>query len=648
MRLWTLPALCILGTCRWVAGSQLQVEPEYAPAEEEIQEGPAEVDAGIRLELFVDGLMAAQFEAYRLAGATAAIIHGDETVLLKGYGYADLEKPRPVDPEATLFAIASITKLFTWTGLMQLAERNRLDLSADLNRYLDSLQIPETFPQPVTALNLLAHTAGFEDRRLRLFTWSAVPPESLAELLRVDLPRRVRPPGEVPAYSNHGAALAGLVIQDITGVSWAEYVERNLFEPLEMERTTVRRPVPPGWREDVARGYRFTRKGMTVQPPENVSLSPAGSALSTAADMAKFMKAHLQPERNGSGRILREETAIRMRTPLFEADSRLGGMAHGFAAGVFRGRRVFGHGGDTQLFHSGLVLVPEENLGIFLAYNAEEGFRARDEAVRALLSFFLPDEIPLAEAPLPGFADRAREIVGSYRSSRRPRTTVDKFAEIFGYLVVEVVEPGVLRTSSPGGTAQVWVEAEPYLFEARDTRERLLFRESGDGGMRAFPGNRGYFVWEKLEWWRTPGFQATLLLVNLLFLVSTFVLPALDILVNWRGERMLARREPSHSSARFLAALVGGVYLAFLAALAIGVPDPYVLLYGVPPLLAALLVLPLVGGFLTVLLVVVAALAWRGRYWGAGARLHYTGVAAAAVALLWQLNYWNLLGWRFY
>ena len=166
--------------------------------------------------------------------------------------------------------------------------------------------------------------------------------------------------------------------------------------------------------------------------------------------------------------------------------------------------------------------------------------------------------------------------------------------------------------------------------------------------MRAFPGNRGYFVWEKLEWWRTPGFQATLLLVNLLFLVSTFVLPALDILVNWRGERMLARREPSHSSARFLAALVGGVYLAFLAALAIGVPDPYVLLYGVPPLLAALLVLPLVGGFLTVLLVVVAALAWRGRYWGAGARLHYTGVAAAAVALLWQLNYWNLLGWRFY
>jgi CubicO group peptidase (beta-lactamase class C family) len=651
MRLWTLPALCMFGVCQLAA----QVERLDPPTETETppaERGPGEeVSApsgeAARIEAFVDGLMAAQFEAYRLAGAAVSIVRGDEPVLIKGYGYADLEKRTPVDPETTLFAVASITKLFTWTGVMRLAEEGRLDLSADLNRYLKSVRIPETFPRPVTMLDLLAHTAGFEDRHLRLFSLSTDTLRPPAELLRGDLPRRVRPPGEVPAYSNHGAALAGVAIQDITGVPWPDYLERHIFGPLEMMNTSVRQPVPPEL-GDAAKGYRFTRRGMTVQPPEYVPLAPAGSARSTAADMARFMSAHLQLGRYRDRRVLGEATAARMRSVLFEADPRVGGMAHGFVTRRVGGRQVIGHGGDTLFFHSGLFLVPDENLGIFVSYNAEEGGKARSEAVGALLGFLLPIEVEEAPDPLPGFAERAEGIVGSYRSSRRPRTTLDKFGEIFGYLIVEVVEEGVLRTSSMDQSVRLWVETEPFLFVARDSGETLFFQEDEEGEMRAFLGDQGYAAHEKLRWWQTPGFQGTLLLLNLLLLVSTFLLPAIDVLINWRTERMLARREPAHSSARWLASLVSGAYMLFLAGLVIGMPDPYVLLYGVPPFLVTWLVVPLVGGFLTVVMVVVAALAWRGRFWSVGARLHYSCVAAAAVALLWQLNYWNLLGWKFH
>src|ERR1700719_51945 len=118
------------------------------------------------LEAFFDGALLVQLESKHIAGAVVAVVVGDKLVFAKGYGYADVETRRKVDPEKTLFRIASISKLFTWTAVMQLVEEGKIDLDADVNKYLKDLQIPATFEKPVTLKNLLTHTPGFEDHVL--------------------------------------------------------------------------------------------------------------------------------------------------------------------------------------------------------------------------------------------------------------------------------------------------------------------------------------------------------------------------------------------------------------------------------------------------------------------------------------------------
>ena len=117
------------------------------------------------LEAFLDDLLRRKMEEYHIAGAAIAVVKDGKLFFAKGYGYADLEKRIPVDPEQTIFRIGSVGKLFTWTAVMQLVEQGKLDLDADINTYLD-FRIPDTYPQPITLKHLMTHTSGFEDRWL--------------------------------------------------------------------------------------------------------------------------------------------------------------------------------------------------------------------------------------------------------------------------------------------------------------------------------------------------------------------------------------------------------------------------------------------------------------------------------------------------
>src|SRR5574337_473035 len=158
------------------------------------QSGPPDLP---ELEAFLDGVMAAHLAAYSVPGAAVAVVK-DEQRFAKGYGYADLQQRRRVDPDRTTFRIASISKLFIWTAVMQLVERGKLDLNADLNTYLTRFKIPPTYPQPITMAHLMSHTAGFEDKSVGLFAHSPESLKPLGELLSTGLPARVLPPGQLP------------------------------------------------------------------------------------------------------------------------------------------------------------------------------------------------------------------------------------------------------------------------------------------------------------------------------------------------------------------------------------------------------------------------------------------------------------------
>ena len=213
------------------------------------------------LEGFLDGVIGTFLLDKHIAGATVSVVKDGALFFAKGYGYADVEKRQPVDPERTLFRIGSVSKLFTWTAVMQLVEQGKLDLHTDINQYLD-FQIPDTYPEPITLTHVLTHTPGFEEDGRELITTDSA--KAMGPWLESHMPERVRPPGVYSSYSNWATAAAGYIVGRQAGTSWDEYIEANILAPLGMTHTTGRQPLPEHLSADMSQGYRW--KGGRYQP----------------------------------------------------------------------------------------------------------------------------------------------------------------------------------------------------------------------------------------------------------------------------------------------------------------------------------------------------------------------------------------------
>jgi CubicO group peptidase (beta-lactamase class C family) len=608
------------------------------------REGPLDPETLVAL---VDDVMADHFERFALAGASVAIVHGGDVVLSRGYGHADLATGRRVDPDTTLFATGSVAKLFTWMALMQLVEAGRVDLDADVNTYLRSLRVPATFAEPVRIWHLLSHTAGFEDKPVvGLFSRSAENLPTLEEALARALPARVAEPGVFTAYSNYGTALAAQVVADVTGMPWETYVETHVFGPLGMQHATVRQPIPPHLRGDITRVYRAAGDEPVEAPFEFVPLAPAGGMAVSTGDMARFMLAHLQGGRLGEARVLDEATVRQMHTQLFTHDARLPGNAYGFWEGEANGQRFIGHGGDTMLSHTMLALLPEHDVGFYVAYNSAEGAAARAELWQAFLDHAFPVE-PLEPVEAPAHlavGEGLDHFAGSYGVNRISTTTIGKLGALLGSLSI-VADGGHLTVAGMTTEPSRFVATGPGEFVQVDGDRRLLFREDAHGRVtHVFLSDAPMLVGVRTEWHATLALQATVFLGSLLVVLSALVGWPLDALV--RRRRRAARAPRSERLARWWAAAAGILLIAFFATFALALPNPLDIVYGMTPLLAAALVIGVAAAVLSAGTAGLAALAWRRGYWGRSARIHFTLVALAGLALVWQLDYWNLLGIR--
>jgi CubicO group peptidase (beta-lactamase class C family) len=378
------------------------------------------------LEAFIDDLMADHFDRFALAGATVTVVKDGAVLVSKGYGHADLDADIAVDATTTLFPTGSVAKLLTWTAVMQLVEQGRLDLDADVNDYLTGFQIPDTYAEPVRVWHLLSHTAGFEDRPvvgLLAIEADAVP--DLETALERTMPARDWEPGLYSAYSNYGAALAGHLVAEVSGMSWEEYLERNIFGPLGMTRSSTRQPVPEALASDVANVYEASEDGLVESFSEYVMLPPAGAMVTTSADMGRFMLAHLQGGQLDGARILGESTTAVMHSQLFTHDPRLGGNAYGFWEHTERGQRILSHGGDLNRSHALLALAPDHGLGLYVAYNSEGGPEAREAFAQAFWDHAFAGE-PTATGPEVGSFTSTERFAGSYANNRIASTTLTK------------------------------------------------------------------------------------------------------------------------------------------------------------------------------------------------------------------------------
>lgn len=595
------------------------------------------------LEAFVDGVMTAHLKVYKIPGAVIAVVKDGQVFFAKGYGYADLEARRPVDPARTLFRIASITKLFTWTAVMQLVEQGKLDLNADVNTYLKSFQIPATFPQPITMAHLMSHTPGFEDRVVGLFARRVEEVPSLQALLTTRLPNRVRPPGHQPSYSNHGVALAGYLVQEISGLPWETYVEEKILKPLGMDRATPRQPVPKELADDLAIGYEFVGGEYRRGQFEYVTTVPAGAMSATAIDMTKFMLAHLQHGTFGGARILQDATADEMHRTHFRPDPRVSGMAHGFAELRSHGQRMIGHGGDTLLFHSEMLLWPDQNLGYFVAYNSAGGDRARGEFWQAFLDRYYPTAQAILK-PAADAAQRTPRLAGDYVATRISQTTIAKLAAFSLVVPVRAMPDGTVVIVNPALGPTRFVEVEPGMLRKIDGEEIAVFQSDALGQPQVLVfGNLPIMVFVRQRWFESRSFHTLLALGSLLLFLSSLAWPIRD----WRMRRQPTQDLRITRVARWVGFWAAAAYLSFALLSLIALRDPLEITHGVPPLLRLALGMALLGTALTSVALVFAVAAWRGRFWNPRGRLHYTLMALAGVAFAWWLNYWNLLGFRF-
>ncbi|MHB9880538.1 serine hydrolase domain-containing protein [Pacificimonas sp. ICDLI1SI03] len=404
------PLAVALATLMITPGAALAAQPATETA-------VAEVDATrlAQLPAFIDTMVADQLENSEVAGAVVSVVNDGEVIFNKGYGYQNIEAGTPVNPDATLFRPGSVSKLFAWTALMQQVEQGKVDLDADINEYID-FEIPRNGFEPITVRNLFSHTPGMSDVG-GIIVRDPKDVLEFEEWIKARVPRRVWAPGVETAYSNYGSAIAGYIVQRVSGESFEDYVERHIFQPLGMDNTTVREPFDtPEMKANLATGYRVEDGKMIPQDPEYVgNILPAGSSSSTGADMAKFMMAMVNGGELNGNRILQPETVQMMQGNLSSFTDNLPGMAYGFMVYRDEGPRLIGHGGNTGDFHSDLVIAPDLDLGYFISMTGGEGSsEARTVLKRAIEGFLFPQQ------PAPRWdGEEETAPLGRYRSNRR-------------------------------------------------------------------------------------------------------------------------------------------------------------------------------------------------------------------------------------
>ena len=639
-------AVCILVFMLSVNLVSQDVEPAGATTAAEPAEQPGLTDVR-DFEAFVDGVMRVHMVSQHIAGATFVAVKDGEIFLSKGYGFADVAAGKPVYANKTLFRPGSVSKLIIWTAVMQLVEQGKIDLDADVNVYLQEFKIPEAFDSPITMADLLTHTPGFEEYMVGTFIKKAENLKPLGEYLAEAVPARVFPPGEIAAYSNYGSALAGYIVEEVSGVSFEEFVEQNIFLPLGMNRSTFRQPLPAQLEVDMSVGYVYGRGEFTGREFELISgMAPAGAMSTTAEDMAKFMIAHLQLGRYGDIRILEEGTARLMQRRLFSHDDRISGNAHGFWEWNYNGLRGLEHGGDTELFHSDLVIVPDLNVGFFVSYNSVGGGGApRSQLLKAIFDRYFPASEQVTLQPPEGFKKRAGRFAGTYGSARTNFTTFVKLSQLFSGLKVAASNEGFLLIPA-GKNAKQYVEIEPLLFQEKNGQGLVAFRENNQGRItHLFIGGSPHQAFIKQAWHQTTLLHLPVLIFSAVLFLSVLIWPIGAL--RRKICRSTSEGNPAPQTARWVAGGMSALCIIFLLGCGVILTNPNQFMVGIPLVFKALLVLPLAAALLALGVAVFTFLGWIKSYWIGCSRVHYTLILLAFIAFVWFLNYWNLLGLKY-
>jgi len=444
------------------------------------------------LAAFVNPIIKGQLEKEHIPGAVFVLVQNGRILYQRGYGFADLEKQKRVDPFHTIWRIGSISKVFTATATVQLADRGRFRLTDDVNRYMTRFKVPSTFSEPVRFWHLLTHTAGFDEIRpgTRAETEAGLLP--LGDFLAPKLVR-LRPPGQIISYSTYGISLAGYLIEQTAGVDFESYLRQNIWTPLGMTHTNI--AVPARLRDDVAKGYEWDNGSNQLASWEWYHSTPASSINSTAVDMAQFIIALLQRGRYEKTRILSEAAAVDLLRRHFASHPQLAGFAYGFYEDFTNGERILEHGGNVEGFAAQLTMLPDRGIGWFIA-SQHEPAQLKDVVQKALLDHYFPDQRQrVLPTPMAGYRERAPRFAGTYE--------VNEFCHTCG--ADRRLYPRIEVKAFPDGTISItgnephFVEVSPLFFrKVNGAPGGAVFHQDKSGEIDFVAGD-SWFVFERIK-----------------------------------------------------------------------------------------------------------------------------------------------------
>jgi len=442
-----------------------------------------------------------------IPGAILTVVRGDRLLLNRGYGVADREKGVPMSAESTVVRTASVSKIFTAIAALQLAESGLLSLDEDLRSGFPELELGTV---PLTLRHLLTHTAGFDERSIGYLSSDTVTPVHLDRVIRVTLPRRTRIAEGLPAYSNHGYALAGLVVERAAALPFHQYADTKIFAPLGMRSTHFMVPPMPSTRTRMAAEYRSTgeRRELTYSPTY-----PAGNVGTTGADMARLLTALLRPD----SVVITAETRRRLAGSELAYHPEMPGMGLGLSGQRLGGQLVWIKGGASRSHSAVIALFPELDLGVFVAVNRQE-----PTAWRLMLGRFADSTTTRSgvRAIAPRSPAKTESVDGAYRWTRVPLSSAEKVIGLAAQIQLRA-RRDTLEVEGPeiNGT---YVRIGTTLYRDAQGRELAVRSASGERTSHVFSIVDGQPVtFERIRVHQTARFQGWLALAGVSFTLAS-------------------------------------------------------------------------------------------------------------------------------
>lgn len=613
---------------------------------------------GEELVAVIDELVPEQLADNEIPGAVVTVVDGGETVFSRGYGTADPTGEEAMDPEDTRLYAASEAKLFTAAAALQLVNQGKLDLDRDVNDYLKDIEVPDTYPgRPITLRHLLTYTSGFDYDVYGWSQWEAGELPSLAEFAGLVMPDRVRPPGELTAYNNFDFVLAGRLIEIASGQSYENYIAQHVFAPVEMEHSSVGSASSNDSSSlaPATDGYRPTEDGQETTDGHHSPATPTGAdVVTTSSDMGRFMNALLDEDAP-----LGEGIAEELEDVQFSVDSDLPGVGFAFEHRSINGHTVVTKDGDLPGVHHNLAIVPDNGIGIHVAYNGDgvdgSAFWAGKQLVRTVLNEkYAKKRADAGDSATTGSGgDRASagntgasDFAGTYESARTSQSTFARVSTLTAPVTVEAKGSGELVTSGlsddPAQTSQTWTPIGSNRFTLDGGDETLAFTDEGDMVTSQMPSNS----FEPLPWYELPLLHLFALGIAAAGLLVMLIASPIRAVVG-KAKNAKPRDGAGGRTARLIAWLAAAGLAMFSAAFAIVSADTNKLaelpLTGSPTLSFALNTMSVMAA-LTVAMLVFAICSWFRRWWSIAGRVNYSLLTLAAVIIVVIAIHYRLIG----